>query len=98
MHTTKLKNLRIPSAHIRVLMIHGTGGGFDQGPAFAESIITRGHRVIAPSRFGRLRSDFPNDPSSEHQPDAFVDLLDRLGRCCVTPRDQCAWQNTSHHL
>ena len=30
-------------------------------------------------RFGYLRSDFPDDPSSESQADAFVDLLDHLG-------------------
>lgn len=62
-----------------VLMIHGTGGGFDQGLTFTEALVRRGFRVIAPSRFGYLRSDFPEDPSSEHQADAFVELLDRLG-------------------
>lgn len=62
-----------------VLMIHGTGGGFDQGLAFAEPLVAAGWQVIAPSRFGYLRSDFPDDPSSENQADAFVDLLDRLG-------------------
>lgn len=62
-----------------LLMIHGTGGGFDQGLSFAGRMIDRGYRVLAPSRFGYLRSDFPPDPSSEHQADAFVDLLDRLG-------------------
>jgi 2-hydroxy-6-oxonona-2,4-dienedioate hydrolase len=62
-----------------LLMIHGTGGGFDQGLGFAGKMLGRGYRVIAPSRFGYLRSDFPEDPSSERQADAFVDLLDRLG-------------------
>lgn len=62
-----------------LLMIHGTGGGFDQGLSFARGVIARGHRVIAPSRFGYLRSDFPDDPSSENQADAFVALLDHLG-------------------
>ena len=61
-----------------VLMIHGTGGGFDQGLTFAEGLLSRGHRVIAPSRFGYLRTDFPADPSSEHQADALVELLDSL--------------------
>jgi pimeloyl-ACP methyl ester carboxylesterase len=61
-----------------VLMIHGTGGGFDQGLIFTEGLLPYGHQVIAPSRFGYLRSDFPADPSSEHQADAFVELLDRL--------------------
>jgi pimeloyl-ACP methyl ester carboxylesterase len=62
-----------------LLMIHGTGGGFDQGLTFAEAIMRRGHRIISPSRFGYLRSAFPADPSSENQADAFVRLLDHLG-------------------
>lgn len=62
-----------------VLMIHGTGGGFDQGQTFTEALVRHGFRVIAPSRFGYLRSDFPDDPSSERQADALAALLDRLG-------------------
>ena len=62
-----------------ILMIHGTGGGFDQGLGFAHGLIAAGYRVIAPSRFGYLRSALPDDPSSENQADAFVDLLDSLG-------------------
>jgi 2-hydroxy-6-oxonona-2,4-dienedioate hydrolase len=62
-----------------VPMVHGTGGGFDQGLAFAEPLVAAGWRIIAPSRFGYLRSDFPDDPSSENQADAFIDLLDHLG-------------------
>lgn len=61
-----------------VLMIHGTGGGFDQGLAFAKRLSASGFQVIAPSRFGYLRSKFPEEPSSENQADAFVDLLDEL--------------------
>jgi pimeloyl-ACP methyl ester carboxylesterase len=60
-------------------MVHGTGGGFDQGLAFADPLVAAGWQVIAPSRFGYLRSDFPADPSSENQANAFVDLLDHLG-------------------
>jgi pimeloyl-ACP methyl ester carboxylesterase len=59
-------------------MIHGSGGGFDQGLAFAHRLIEARHQVIAPSRFGYLRSAFPDDPSSENQADAFADLLDAL--------------------
>lgn len=61
-----------------LLMIHGTGGGFDQGLMFSQATIRKGIRVIAPSRFGYLRSSWPADPSSERQADAFIDLLDRL--------------------
>jgi pimeloyl-ACP methyl ester carboxylesterase len=61
-----------------LLMIHGTGGGFDQGLLFSKKIATDGVQVIAPSRFGYLRSSFPADHSSEAQADAFVALLDHL--------------------
>jgi pimeloyl-ACP methyl ester carboxylesterase len=61
-----------------LLMIHGTGGGFDQGLGFSRPLTDR-YRVIAPSRFGYLRSDYPDDPSSENQADAFIELLDHLG-------------------
>jgi len=61
-----------------LLMIHGTGGGFDQGLSFASALQQRGHRIIAPSRFGYLRSVFPADPSLANQADAFVALLDHL--------------------
>lgn len=61
-----------------LLMIHGTGGGFDQGLNFCRRLIGS-YRVISPSRFGYLRSDFPADPSSENQADALVELLDHLG-------------------
>lgn len=61
-----------------LLMVHGTGGGFDQGLDFAQRLSSSGWRVIAPSRFGYLRSAYPEDPSSENQADAFVDLLDAL--------------------
>lgn len=61
-----------------VLMIHGTGGGFDQGLRFGSALQGLGHRIIAPSRFGYLRSDFPVDPSLANQADAFVTLLDYL--------------------
>lgn len=62
-----------------ILMIHGTGGGFDQGLHFAAPLVTAGYRVIAPSRFRYLRSDFPADPGTAAQADAFIDLLDALG-------------------
>lgn len=61
-----------------LLMIHGTGGGFDQGLSFASALQQRGHQIIAPSRFGYLRSDFPADPSLANQADAFAALLDHL--------------------
>lgn len=69
-----------------LLMVHGTGGGFDQGLRFAAALQRLGHRIIAPSRFGYLRSDFPVDPSLANQADAFAALLDHLAidRLAVT--------------
>lgn len=61
-----------------LMMIHGTGGGFDQGLLFAAALRQRGFRIIAPSRFGYLGSDFPDDASPAHQAGVLVDLLDHL--------------------
>lgn len=61
-----------------LLMVHGTGGGFDQGLTFTEGLLPHGYTIVAPSRFGYLRSDFPSDASSERQADTFVELLDHL--------------------
>lgn len=62
-----------------LMMIHGTGGGFDQGMLFASKLKERGFRIIAPSRFGYLQSAFPDDASPARQADALLDLLDHLG-------------------
>ncbi|UJW85011.1 alpha/beta fold hydrolase [Devosia sp. SL43] len=61
-----------------LLMVHGTGGGFDQGLFFTRELLAKGYRIIAPSRFGYLRSSLPPDPSSANQADALVELLDHL--------------------
>ncbi len=62
-----------------LMMIHGTGGGFDQGLLFAAGLRQRGFQIIAPSRFGYLGSAFPDDASPVHQADTLVELLDHLG-------------------
>ncbi len=59
--------------------IHGSGGGHDQGLAFAGALARRGIRVIAMSRFGYLRTPMPADASAAAQADAHVCLLDALG-------------------
>jgi 2-hydroxy-6-oxonona-2,4-dienedioate hydrolase len=64
---------------IPLLSVHGSGGGFDQGMAFARSLAEQGIRVIAMSRFGYLRTPIPSDASAEAQADAHVCLLDALG-------------------
>jgi pimeloyl-ACP methyl ester carboxylesterase len=62
-----------------VLLVHGAGGGFDQGLEFAGALSRHGYRVIAMSRFGYLRTPLPPDASAEAQADAHACLLDALG-------------------
>ena len=64
---------------VPLLMVHGSGGGHDQGMAFAGGLAQRGIRVIAMSRFGYLRTPMPADASPAAQADAHVCLLDALG-------------------
>lgn len=61
-----------------LLVIHGAGGGYDQGILIAEDFAT-GYRVIAPSRFGYLKTPVPEDHSPAAQADAHAALLDILG-------------------
>jgi 2-hydroxy-6-oxonona-2,4-dienedioate hydrolase len=62
-----------------LLSIHGAGGGFDQGLANAAELVGSGFRIIAPSRFGYLRTAVPQDGSPAAQADAHAALLSRLG-------------------
>ncbi len=62
-----------------LLVVHGSGGGHDQGMAWARPLTHQGLRVIAVSRFGYLRTPRPADASPEAQADAHVCLLDALG-------------------
>lgn len=62
-----------------VLVIHGAGGGFDQGRLIARAFGGDGFHWIAPSRFGYLGSPMPSDASTAAQADAFAELLDHLG-------------------
>ncbi|TJW51134.1 MAG: alpha/beta hydrolase [Mesorhizobium sp.] len=62
-----------------VLAIHGSGGGFDQGLEFIGPLADYGFRLIAPSRFGYLRTPAPEGFTLESQADAYADLLERLG-------------------
>ncbi len=61
-----------------ILSVHGMSGGYDQ--AF-DTVANRvsSNRVIAPSRFGYLGSDVPENPTPKEQAKAFAELLDRLG-------------------
>ena len=61
-----------------VLVVHGNGGGFDQGLGLAASYLDEGFQVIAPSRFGYLRTPLPPDATLQQQADAYACLLDSL--------------------
>jgi pimeloyl-ACP methyl ester carboxylesterase len=62
-----------------LLMVHGAEGGFDQSLDMAGELAGQGYELIAPSRFGYLRSTAPAEPTTAMQADAYVELLDRLG-------------------
>jgi pimeloyl-ACP methyl ester carboxylesterase len=62
-----------------VLLVHGAGGGFDQGLGIAQELAAQGFHVIAMSRFGYLRTPLPADASPAAQADAHACLLDALG-------------------
>ena len=61
-----------------VLVIHGAGGGYDQGLLIGRSFVHEGFRIIAPSRFGYLGTPLPADASPAAQADAHAALLDTL--------------------
>jgi pimeloyl-ACP methyl ester carboxylesterase len=61
-----------------VLVVHGAGGGYDQGISIARAYGGEGFRWISLSRFGYLRTPLPADASTAAQADAFADLLDAL--------------------
>ena len=61
-----------------VLVVHGAGGGFDQGLEFAQPLVQSSFRVVAMSRLGYLRTPLPTDASAAVQADAYACLLDAL--------------------
>ncbi|MBE0549763.1 MAG: alpha/beta hydrolase [Rubrivivax sp.] len=79
--TTRCGPIEVQQAGVGIplLMVHGSGGGHDQGMDWARPLTRDGIRVIAMSRFGYLRTPRPADASPEAQSDAHVCLLDALG-------------------
>ena len=61
-----------------VLVSHGAGGGYDQALSVGREMFGGGHDIIAPSRFGYLRTLLPTANAPHAQADAHVALLDRL--------------------
>jgi len=62
-----------------ILVIHGSGGGYDQGELLVESLLGDEFHWIAPSRFGYLRSTFHEGATFDDQAHAYRHLLDTLG-------------------
>lgn len=62
-----------------VLVIHGSGGGYDQGELMVRTLLDDRFHWIAPSRFGYLRSTFQPGATFDDQADAYAFLLDHLG-------------------
>lgn len=76
-----------------VLVVHGAGGGYDQGILLSRIFFGENDddnnnnqfRVISPSRFGFLQTPIPNNSANSQksssiaaQADAYADLLDKL--------------------
>ena len=62
-----------------VLVIHGSGGGFDQGELLVQAFLGDDFHWIAPSRFGYLRSTYHEGATFVDQAHAYAALLDQLG-------------------
>lgn len=61
-----------------VLVVHGSGGGFDQGELLVRAVLGDEVHWIAPSRFGYLRSTFRPGATFDEQAHAYAFLLDHL--------------------
>jgi pimeloyl-ACP methyl ester carboxylesterase len=62
-----------------VLVIHGSGGGYDQGELLVQAVLGEQFHWITPSRFGYLRSTFHEGATFDDQAHAYAYLLDHLG-------------------
>lgn len=61
-----------------ILISHGASGGYDQGLSIGKQNFGDAFQIIAPSRFGYLRTPLPRDASVAAQADAHAALLDCL--------------------
>jgi len=62
-----------------VLVLHGAGGGYDQGLIATDTLADEGFQVISISRPGYLRTPLETGQTPEEQADACAALLDELG-------------------
>lgn len=62
-----------------VLVIHGSGGGYDQGELIVEAVLGSDFHCVTPSRFGYLRSTFHAGATLDDQAHAYAHLVNELG-------------------
>jgi pimeloyl-ACP methyl ester carboxylesterase len=60
------------------LLIHGAGGGYDQGMLIGKKALGDGFKFVSVSRFGYLRSPFIEESTVENQAALYAALLDHL--------------------
>jgi pimeloyl-ACP methyl ester carboxylesterase len=60
------------------LLLHGAGGGYDQGLWLGKLALGDGYKFVAVSRYGYLRTPIPPNASIQRQAAAYRDLLDGL--------------------
>lgn len=60
------------------LLIHGAGGGYDQGMLIGKKALGDGFKFVSVSRFGYLRSSFMEESTVENQAAIYAALLDHL--------------------
>lgn len=63
---------------VPMLLLHGAGGGYDQGLWMGKTFLGDGYKFISVSRFGYLDSPIPPGASIESQAAAYAALLDHL--------------------
>lgn len=61
-----------------ILMLHGAGGGYDQGLWLGKVFFGNDYKFISVSRYGYLRSSLPDNASIKMQAAAYKTLLDNL--------------------
>ena len=61
-----------------ILLIHGAGGGYDQGLWAGKVFFGNSYKFVSVSRYGYLRSPIPDNASIKSQAAAYETLLDNL--------------------
>jgi len=67
-----------------ILMLHGAGGGYDEGFWLGKVYFGNDNKFISVSRYGYLRSSIPDNASIKMQAAAYKTLLDNLSIDKVT--------------